>query len=458
MQQHTADVNIVFVCRGASEAPVLTALRTMRGILAWSQASARIQFHLLASEPDVAERVVGNLLSRSRIINASDTSLMDVFGPHGKKWLKLGLDGFWQGRKAHMFVVLKYFLHEILPDVDTAMVLDTDLLVLDDVCKVWDTFIRGLHANPRLTFSFASEQQNEFRNPRFYTLLVQQNAPPVEQRPAFYNGGVAMMSLARMRNSNAPYQLWLEGAYSHLQHVWTGLGEIRSKADRNLLELYFKLSDQTMLALLAAQRPKAWQHFLQEMPCEWNWQLSLYFYTKSYNIGRNETLFNEIDATCSRPPAILHFNEAVSEWCLPSVRATLNVQPDIRKSYRRGGFLYSESSPGATLLYSRGSFRARRYPHMHAGRWKLALARAQLERRDRRAFRLNLKLLRWALAPPLTSTLDRMKTTPADGRGNSLINDSPFAHCQAARLRIPSAMSRSCNASFLLQRHSRTLE
>ena len=68
-----------------------------------------------------------------------------------------------QMSKAYTYAAPKLFINELLPNVDQALLLDTDIIVLADVCELADGFaaVTARPENPLMALGYALEQQGE---------------------------------------------------------------------------------------------------------------------------------------------------------------------------------------------------------------------------------------------------------------------------------------------------------
>ena len=151
-------VHVALVSRGAAPGGHHAALRTMSNVLAWARHPERLRFHLLAEEQGLLRSGVAVLAANAglplSVVNATDAAMVARLPPLGLSMLRHpALQG-----KPRLYTTPKLFLFALL-DVPMALVLDTDVLVMADVCDAWDAFAARAAREPRMLFSYAREQQ-----------------------------------------------------------------------------------------------------------------------------------------------------------------------------------------------------------------------------------------------------------------------------------------------------------
>ena len=129
---------MVFVNRGNSLGGLPAALRAMSNVRAWARRPKRLHFHLLADEQQHGAVSAMTTLGAQAglpltVHNASDAALQARLPPLGLATLHhAALQG-----KPRLYTAPKLFLHALL-DLQSVLVIDTDILVMADVCELWD--------------------------------------------------------------------------------------------------------------------------------------------------------------------------------------------------------------------------------------------------------------------------------------------------------------------------------
>jgi lipopolysaccharide biosynthesis glycosyltransferase len=170
-------------------------------------------------------------------------------------------------RYFHRSIWYRAFLPELLPDRAKVLYLDSDLLVLDSLQELWDL---ELSSHP-----FAA-----VTNPLHPALQWYPRRALGLPLPEYFNSGVLLMNLKRLRAERAPERL-LAHAQAHPEHTCP---------DQDALNLVFR---HQRLAL----HPR------------WNLQTPL------FDLPRRATPFEplELDEALRRP-AIVHFSGAFKPW------------------------------------------------------------------------------------------------------------------------------------------------
>lgn len=241
-----------------------------------------------------------------------------------------------QMSKAYTYAAPKLFLNELLPNVDQALLLDTDIIVLADVCELTDGFaaVTARPENPLMALGYALEQQGEYR------WVVQWSSPDdasprVDSQGLGFNGGVAVHRLDRLRGvARAQYYnvlgQMLKPAQPHpscapnccsrrLIRCAVGSSGRAGKDQRFREMLAYMLGDQTVLTVASATHPGAMRQLMSPLPCEWNWQACFDEYARQSQCFNDQKfvksracfhrrLTAQRDFTCRKPPALLHFN------------------------------------------------------------------------------------------------------------------------------------------------------
>ena len=141
----------------------------------------------------------------------------------------------------------KLWIHDILIDVEVAIVVDVDTLFLENPSHLWDTFFNTTAFNQTVIYGAASEGNQPpygiyFQNKELWGELGDMRAGPYG-----VNSGVLLVNLTRARLVNMT-STWLElynhhPSYSHFQFF-----------DQDLLNIYLHLHPDRFYAL----------------PCKWN--------------------------------------------------------------------------------------------------------------------------------------------------------------------------------------------
>ena len=172
----------------------------------------------------------------------------------------------------------RLLLPELLPDVDRAVYIDVDTVVLGDVCELGRLDLAGSPVAARdATVSAASEwRQAARRLPGPRALELQRRTGLAHGfRGAALNAGVLVMDLARMRRDGftATYLAWVERYGLHDQDVMLAyLGPGRRVLDPRwnalpALEDLDELGDPQVIHW--AELPKPWQDRLTYEPHRW---------------------------------------------------------------------------------------------------------------------------------------------------------------------------------------------
>jgi len=174
--------------------------------------------------------------------------------------------------------VRKLFAHEILPlHVERVIILDLDIFVQGDLQELWSVAGTLLRNNPDAFFAYVPEQQDVYQSV-YGTCGV--------------NGGLVVMDLERMRKPSNRYNRALERL---TKLIGSDCHDAELRAMPMPYHCLWDLIDQTILANFESIRPDVYVR----LPCEWNVQLSLYWYIKRPN---------SVDLTCKSIPKIIHAN------------------------------------------------------------------------------------------------------------------------------------------------------
>eukprot|EP00966_Prymnesium_polylepis_P327565 7383434-Prymnesium_polylepis.2 len=126
-----------------------------------------------------------------------------------------------------------------------------------------------------------------------------------------YNSGVFLHRLDRMRAQPA-YRTLLPRMAALLrlsQRVRHGAFEVL------MMHRLADSGDQTALAVAASAERALWSGLMVPLPCEWNWQVDIFWFAVAqYNVPRRPLFklralrINKYDSTCHEAPRLLFFN------------------------------------------------------------------------------------------------------------------------------------------------------
>jgi len=178
---------------------------------------------------------------------------------------------------------VKLFLHAMLPSLQRALVMDSDLYVQADVAELWDEMVNRFDRSNGAVWAYAREQQNVY--------LRAYNRTGV-------NGGVSMMDFGRMRDKAIGYDDVLRRS---LSLIGSGCADHELRSMAPPYNCLWDTVDQTVVTRMAMEKPE----LLLWISCGWNRQTSLFWYGSSHRSGDHQ--IGE-DETCRDPPRILHAN------------------------------------------------------------------------------------------------------------------------------------------------------
>ena len=269
-------VHVVYVSRGPKRGMLSTALLSAENIFKAADAGcqARLCFHVIGGQGALADhkelKAKYTISSAVTVHNVTDAELVKKLEDDGRKM-------FYHKRvpgpgMPRLCTAAKLFLFQVMPEfVHRALVIDSDTVVLHPVCQLTDHFGEQIQQPGRenVVISYAHEQQNTYQqSSKNYSTTV--------------NGGVAVHELVRMRT---------QGHYRKILQELMAIGLPMAQSDF--------LADQSIYVEIAQRYPSQWAQLHEELPCEWNWQLCLFWYAKSKKgVGS--------DVSCPRPPKILH--------------------------------------------------------------------------------------------------------------------------------------------------------
>lgn len=298
----------------------------MANIREWSAHSERLCFHLLAggealrdlfSRPLIEWLMLANWqpshIHQLSIVNMSNGAFDSRLGDLGLRYYRSSL--FAATRyKVSQYTVIKLFMHRLL-SLDRVLVLDSDVLVMADMCELWDWFTQQLTARPAVVAAYAFEQQNEYR---FLDVAMGPYRRLPNKTPSHaqgYNGGVGLLALNRMR-SQPSFERALDGVLRFAEVVKLERCHRAFASMHTCVHIecgLISLGDQTILTLAARLEPR-WDELVAPIPCDWNWQMSLAYYTPSYqslapaSCRDRLNLLIKVDSMCPTPPRLLHLN------------------------------------------------------------------------------------------------------------------------------------------------------
>ena len=340
------NVDIAYVARG--KATISPLLEAMMRVSNWTATPARLRFHVLAGAgclEDLArvplhtwcERVAPSLdCERIHVIDATPATLKKQMSSLAARWLE-NLD--FRG-KASTYLVPKLFINELLSfSVQQVLILDTDVVLLADVCELYDGFaVSSSRAEePLLALGYALEQQGAYRWMVNWSSPYPDALGPVDESRGF-NGGVGLQRLDRLRGGAArdAYYGVLAGLiqtpreyYGFKMETCKGWPPFtllycalhRPKEPHAIGRKRFAaaigLGDQTVLSVAVAAQPRVMRRLISPLPCEWNWQTCIAEYAKlsdcsaaASSLGSDSSRCTLAfrDDTCQTPPKLLHFN------------------------------------------------------------------------------------------------------------------------------------------------------
>jgi hypothetical protein len=341
-------VHVAYLARGHTR--LQSTLLAVHDLLIASATPHRLCFHLLLdwislreldSDPHLLVRA-GMHAAQGRhmfVVNATDAALREALGVEGQRWLNLSFphSGVNSGRRrptlpqqtaawtelhwshspkfpfapyprppyspreeqqrysrAQLYTAPKLFLYNLLqPFVEQCLVLDNDLLALGDACALADYATARFASARSAGLMYAREQMSHHE--RFLRAGLYGSKPPATDAALFgFNGGVAVHQLARLRQDSSYSQL-----LSAVREEVTALPEETRAAVK-----LDPVDDQTALTLAAGWREARTAALILPLPCEWNWQMSLWWYTMTSHAKP----VHQADSTCYEPPRLLHAN------------------------------------------------------------------------------------------------------------------------------------------------------
>ncbi|CAH8557088.1 unnamed protein product [Schistosoma turkestanicum] len=209
----------------------------------WSTAIDRVQkrkrfyivFHFIVDE--LAYEFMHSLMSDWDLegINVQFYSIRNY-----EARIKSFRSGHYSGHKSY----LKLLITQILPnEIKKVILLDSDMLLNDDITNLWRLFNEF---NKDQCIGIAAEQ-----NPTFYSNMGQRFWPTLGYG---YNAGLLLIHLSKLRARNWD-EKWMKGVYNLMR-----VKRILPTAEQDVIN-----------AVLNQNR-----HWLYEIPCEWNIQLSAF--------------------------------------------------------------------------------------------------------------------------------------------------------------------------------------
>lgn len=278
--------HIVYVARGA--ATLAPTAASILQVAAWAADRSRLRFHLLAGErvlQDLEQKPLSAWLGTApgsdaasdselsvQVHDATDAAMSRRLSPLGNAWLQHTNR---LTAKTHSYTVPKLFLFELMPpSVDQVITLDTDVVALSDVTRLF-LHTRQLAATHKsVGLFFASKQQNKYRWTLNWTRLSrsESSAWPDHRRNGV-NGGVGVQFLQRLRNSTT-YRTVLRRFLLPDVRSAALIGGTKEKIAATLL------GDQTVFSVGAILAPQDWADLMRLLPCAWNWQTCVWSYAR----------------------------------------------------------------------------------------------------------------------------------------------------------------------------------
>lgn len=171
--------------------------------------------------------------------------------------------------KAHVSkaAFIKIYLPDIFYDKEKIIYLDSDLLVVDDIEKLWDSYDSNLEKSIAAVWNPGYKDDNK--------------AMMIPEDSETFNSGVMILNLKKMRKDSASNKL------------------VEFLSERNHLT---RLNDQ-------AAFNSVFFNDWQELPIRWNMQYKFFLEPrKKYNLTKSEFIKN------SAEPGIIHFTTGSKPW------------------------------------------------------------------------------------------------------------------------------------------------
>lgn len=274
-----AFVHVAYDARG-SEA-FKAALLAAADVWHASSSKERLRFHLLVANAELRALRKVNLSIRTQRAGLPDPHCVTTVNSSDRALMPAHAIGI--ANEVVRMNPMMMSLHALLPrNVPQVIMLHTDVLALDDVCTLYDHATAQFAAINNAVMAFAKEQTG------IHQQAVGQGRNRVNDSVLAFNGGVGVHRLDRLRNLSTTGNMrlllsWVQDANS-------------SKVARSLPR---EASTNLVLASSSRRADKA-RELIVTLPCEWNWQTNLLWYTSQ---KRNHRV---PDATCHQAPALLH--------------------------------------------------------------------------------------------------------------------------------------------------------
>jgi len=199
--------------------------------------------------------------------------------------------------KKNGFFMYKPFAHEVLPPwLDRIIMLDTDIVVQDDIALLWREFDSF---DSEQLFGMALEMDLAYRGCHI---------PPHKDTRTYqgFNGGVQLLSLAAMRR-NPVYNYVISPT---IFQPW-----FAAKKSLCTQKQDWVLGDQDFYAVLAESHPE-WYHAL---PCRWNIQLCA-----AWMFSQDPQQYRDWPQACDEHPGLIHACGDYKTWVMSPAHELLS--------------------------------------------------------------------------------------------------------------------------------------
>ena len=147
----------------------------------------------------------------------------------------------------------KIFIHEMFPDDDAGIVIDTDIVVMDDIAKLWQIF-RQFDRQQMAALAPADTHYSNVKNMPYYGAVG-----------VGLNAGIMLFNFTRMRNM-------IGGGFTEaIRFTWQTYRNEIKLMEQDVLNIIFAKSPRCMnimstnLSLIMDFR------YVYELPCDWNY-------------------------------------------------------------------------------------------------------------------------------------------------------------------------------------------
>jgi len=178
------------------------------------------------------------------------------------------------------YYMLKPMAHVILPEVDRIIIMDSDVVVRDDIVHLWEEFGR-FEDNQMLGMALA--QDLVYRGCRL---------PPHEGTETFqgFNGGLQLLRLDRMRR-NPSYNAFITPG------LWPGWFHTNKSLCGGQIDGNWTFCDQDFYNLLSGLH-REWYH---TVPCNWNIQVC-----SAWSFAHDPERYRDWPQVCDARPSLIH--------------------------------------------------------------------------------------------------------------------------------------------------------